>query len=187
MIRKLRAGACGVLVAATAAIGGESILPRAGHAQHVNARPSGEAGAWRYIGGDAGHTRSTPLDQINPSNFGDLEIDWTWSSASFGAAPPRSTPVYADGKLFTVAGPRRHVVALDAETGEVVWAFREPSTFRWEYSMRAAWGKGGSAMVRPFPVSSGAPPATAATPNSREMAAAQNSDGGSQDNAHTPR
>ncbi|HSH75610.1 MAG TPA: PQQ-binding-like beta-propeller repeat protein [Longimicrobiales bacterium] len=142
MIRKLRAGACGVLVAATAAIGGESILPRAGHAQHVNARPSGEAGAWRYIGGDAGHTRSTPLDQINPSNFGDLEIDWTWSSASFGAAPPRSTPVYADGKLFTVAGPRRHVVALDAETGEVVWAFREPSTFRWEYSMRAAWGKG---------------------------------------------
>ena len=84
-------------------------------AQHVNDRPEAEPGAWPYIGGGAGHTRSTPLNQIDASNFDDLEEEWTWSNASFGATPPRSTPVYTGGKLFTVAGPRRHVVALDHE------------------------------------------------------------------------
>jgi quinoprotein glucose dehydrogenase len=50
--------------------------------------------------------------------------------------------VYADGKLFTVAGSRRHVVSIDPVSGETLWSFREPNTFRWEYSMRAPWGKG---------------------------------------------
>lgn len=109
-------------------------------AQHVNDRPS--PGDWRYIGGDAGHTRSTPLNQINPENFENLEVEWNWSDASFGSTPPRSTPVYANGMLFTVAGARRHVVAIDPISGETLWSFREPNTFRWEYSMRAPWGKG---------------------------------------------
>ena len=108
--------------------------------QHANDRTLPEE--WRYIGGDAGHTRSTPLRQIDRSNFGDLEIEWIWRDASFGTTPPRSTPVYAGGKLFTVAGARRHVVAIDPASGETLWSFREPNTFRWEYSMRAPWGKG---------------------------------------------
>jgi glucose dehydrogenase len=110
------------------------------YGQHVNQRDNPEE--WRFIGGDAGHTRSTPLDQINPANFEDLEVEWEWNDASFGSSPPRSTPVYADGKLFTVAGSRRHVVAIDPISGETLWSFREPNTFRWEYSMRAPWGKG---------------------------------------------
>lgn len=110
-------------------------------AQHVNDRP-GSPEEWRYIGGDAGHTRSTPLDQIDAANFENLEVEWSWSDSSFGTTPPRATPVYANGKLFTVAGARRHVVAIDPVSGETLWTFREPNTFRWEYSMRAAWGKG---------------------------------------------
>ena len=35
--------------------------------------PGTENGEWRYLGGDAGHTRSSTLDQINASNFEDLE------------------------------------------------------------------------------------------------------------------
>jgi quinoprotein glucose dehydrogenase len=31
-------------------------------------------GEWRHYGGDAGHTRYSPLDQINASNFNDLAI-----------------------------------------------------------------------------------------------------------------
>jgi quinoprotein glucose dehydrogenase len=125
-----------------AALGVLLTTPLPGVTQHVNDRPESEPGGWPYIGGDAGHTRSTPLSQIDASNFGDLEEEWTWSSASFGATPPRPTPVFAGGKLFTVAGPRRHVVAVDPSTGETLWTFREPNTFRWEYSMRAPWGKG---------------------------------------------
>jgi len=110
--------------------------------QHVNDRPGAESAEWRYIGGDAGHTRSTPLAEINVENFEDMEVEWTWEDNSFGTTSPRSTPVYADGKLFTVAGSRRHVVAIDPASGETLWSFREPHTFRQEYSMRAAWGKG---------------------------------------------
>jgi len=116
------------------------VLTPVANAQHVNERA--DPADWLYIGGDAGHTRSTPLDQIDSLNFENLEIEWTWNDTSFGSSPPRSTPIYANGKLFTVAGPRRHVVSIDPASGETLWTFREPNTFRWEYSMRAAWGKG---------------------------------------------
>ena len=54
----------------------------------------------------------------------------------------RSTPIYAEGKLFGVAGYRRTVVAMDPATGETLWTFREPPTKRWEDSMRKNYGKG---------------------------------------------
>ena len=44
--------------------------------------------------------------------------------------------------LYTVAGPRRHVVALDPANGELLWSYREPNTYRYEYSMRKDYGKG---------------------------------------------
>ncbi len=34
--------------------------------------PGIESGQWTFLGGDAWHTRYTPADQINASNFGDL-------------------------------------------------------------------------------------------------------------------
>ena len=97
---------------------------------------------WTHLGGDAHHTRYTPATNITPENFGELKEAWVWDGASFDAARGRSTPSYVDGKLFTVAGPRRHVVAMDPATGETLWSYREPNTFRWEYSMRKDYGKG---------------------------------------------
>jgi quinoprotein glucose dehydrogenase len=47
-----------------------------------------------------------------------------------------------DGRLITVTGERRHVIALDPATGELLWSFTEPNTFRYEYSMRKGYGKG---------------------------------------------
>jgi glucose dehydrogenase len=97
---------------------------------------------WTHLGGDAHHTRSTPASNITPQNFGELQAAWVWDGASFDARSGRSTPSYVDGKLFTVAGPRRHVIAIDPTSGETLWSYREPNTFRWEYSMRADYGKG---------------------------------------------
>jgi len=97
---------------------------------------------WTHLGGDANHTRYTPANNITPQNFGELKEAWVWDGASFDAASGRSTPSYVDGKLFTVAGPRRHVVAMDPMSGETLWSYREPNTFRWEYSMRQDYGKG---------------------------------------------
>ena len=97
---------------------------------------------WTTLGNDYAHTRSTAAAQITPENFGDLEVAWTWDGASFEAQSGRSTPSLINGKLFTVAGARRHVVAIDPKSGATIWSYREPDTGRWDYSMRADYGKG---------------------------------------------
>ncbi|MEQ8953207.1 MAG: PQQ-binding-like beta-propeller repeat protein, partial [Gammaproteobacteria bacterium] len=97
---------------------------------------------WVTLAGDFAHTRSTPADQITPANFGELEVAWVWDGASFEAQSGRSTPSYINGRLYTVAGARRHVVAIDPKTGTTIWSYREPDTGRWQYSMRADYGKG---------------------------------------------
>ena len=99
-------------------------------------------GEWHYLGGDSAHTRYSPAGEITAENFADLEEAWIWDGASFNAASGRSTPSYIDGVLYTVAGPRRHVVAIDPATGETIWSYREPNTRRHEYSMRKDYGKG---------------------------------------------
>lgn len=106
------------------------------------AAPGTENGEWHYLGGDSAHTRYSPAEQINKENFGDLEEAWIWDGASFDAQSGRSTPSYINGRLYTVAGPRRHVVAIDPASGETLWSYREPNTARWEYSMRQDYGKG---------------------------------------------
>ena len=104
--------------------------------------PGTTNGDWTFLGGDAWHTRYAPAAEINASNFEDLEIAWRWDASSFGPSTPRATPSLVEGKLITVTGDRRHVVALDPATGDLLWSFTEPNTPRFEYSMRAGYGKG---------------------------------------------
>ena len=111
----------------------------------IDAQGAAPRGEWRYIGGDAWHTRYLPLDQINASNFEDLQIAWVWRGDNFGPAVDyvfRSTPIYVDGILYTVAGQRRSVAAIDPRTGETLWIYREPNTTRYERGMRNNYGKG---------------------------------------------
>ena len=112
----------------------------------AHAQSGGEpAGEWRYIGGDAHHTRYSPLDQITAANFEKLEVAWTWRGDNFGPQVDhifRSTPIYVDGVLYTVAGQRRTVAAIDPATGETLWVYREPHTTRFDRGMRNNYGKG---------------------------------------------
>jgi glucose dehydrogenase len=105
-----------------------------------------ENGEWRYLGGDAGNTRAAPqLDQIDASNFAELQVAWIWRGDNYGPSveyTARATPVYVDGVLYTVFGQRRQVVAIDAATGETLWTFREPETMRYLRSPRTDFGKG---------------------------------------------
>ena len=107
--------------------------------------PASPAGEWRYIGGDVHHTRYSALDQITAANFEKLEVAWTWRGDNFGSEVDhifRSTPIYVDGVLYTVAGQRRTVAAIDPGTGETLWVYREPHTTRFDRGMRNNYGKG---------------------------------------------
>ncbi|MDA1372395.1 MAG: PQQ-binding-like beta-propeller repeat protein [Proteobacteria bacterium] len=97
---------------------------------------------WFTLGNDYAHTRYSAASEINAENFSELEVAWEWDGASLGAVSGRSTPSYINGTLYTVAGSRRHVVAIDPKTGETLWTYRLPNTERWAYSMRADYGKG---------------------------------------------
>ena len=102
-------------------------------------------GEWRYQSADAWGTRYSPLTQINASNFNDLEEAWIWRGDNFGPEQEllfKATPQYINGTLYTVAGHRRTVAAIDPGTGETLWTYREPNTTRWERSMRQVYGKG---------------------------------------------
>ena len=118
---------------------GVLLLP-AGGAQAQG--PGVENGQWTYLGGDAWHTRYTPADEITRDNFDELTMLWEFDAGSFGPSTSRATPSYVDGKLITVMGERRHVIALNPKTGEMLWSFTEPNTHRYEYSMRKGYGKG---------------------------------------------
>ena len=97
---------------------------------------------WKNIAGNDMGQRYSSLDQIDPDNFENLEVAWVWDGSDYPAVNARATPIYVDGMLISVAGEKRHTYAIDAGTGEKIWEYVEPETFRWEYSMRKNHGKG---------------------------------------------
>ena len=102
-------------------------------------------GEWPTYGGDLGHTRYAPLDQIDASNFSRLEIAWRFKTDSLG--PNRefnfqSTPLMVDGVIYSTAGSRRAVVALDAGNGELLWIHRLDEGERGQVAPRQLSGRG---------------------------------------------
>jgi quinoprotein glucose dehydrogenase len=113
---------------------------RATGSQHAGT----ENGEWRYWGGDEGSSRYSPLEQIDAGNAGALEIAWRWKAANYGPEPDfiyRATPLKIGDRLYTVAGQRRAVVAIDPATGETLWMWRMRDNPRWETSTRKNYGK----------------------------------------------
>src|SRR5579862_5952861 len=111
----------------------------------VDAQTGAKNGEWRTYGGDLANTRYSPLDQINASNFNRLQIAWRFNTASLGPAPEfnlEATPLMARGVLYSVAGSRRDVVALDAATGELLWIHREDEGRRGQAAPRRLSGRG---------------------------------------------
>jgi glucose dehydrogenase len=102
-------------------------------------------GEWTTYGGDLGNTRYAPLDQINAQNFSKLEIAWRFKTENLGPRPEfnfESTPLMARGVVYSTAGTRRAVVALDAATGEMRWMHSENEGPRGEAAPRQLSGRG---------------------------------------------
>ena len=94
-------------------------------------------GQWRSYGGDQGHSKYSPLDQINEDNVGSLRIAWTWTSVdeelkernqliregpAFRTYAYEVTPLMVDGVLYTTTSLGQ-VAAIDPTTGETLWSY----------------------------------------------------------------
>lgn len=100
---------------------------------------------WLNNRGDLASTSYSPLDQINRDTVKSLRIAWRWKGDNFGPTPEyyyRVTPIMADGVLYTTAGVRRTVVALDATTGETLWMYRLDEGARGASGPRRSSGRG---------------------------------------------
>lgn len=114
-------------------------------AMSVHAQSGAKNGEWRTYGGDLGSTRYAPLEQINAGNFNKLEVAWRFKTDSLGPRPEfkfEATPLVVHGVLYSTAGSRRAVVALDAATGELLWMHSENEGVRGTYAPRQLSGHG---------------------------------------------
>ena len=100
-------------------------------------------GEWRYWGADAWSTRYSALDQINAQNFDSLQVAWQWNAGQYGEDEYyRTTPLYANGRLFTVATNRRDAFAIDPATGKTLWQWGIKEGIRWQKAPRQFAGRG---------------------------------------------
>ena len=111
----------------------------------VHAQTGTKNGEWQNYGGDLASTRYAPLDQINADNFNKLTVAWRFKTDSLGPRPEfkfESTPLMVHGVLYSTAGSRRDVVALDAATGELLWMHSENEGDRGANAPRQLSGHG---------------------------------------------
>ena len=118
--------ACGVLTAVASPSPAAALLDLKRPSCASTATSGG--GDWPSMNHDLRNTRSQPdEDAIGVANAGDLEPAWSFDGASVGATGGmRSTPIVAGGCVYIglgqgYLGDRGDVIALNADTGELVW------------------------------------------------------------------
>ena len=108
-------------------------------------KPSILNGEWPDYSGDLRGWRYSPLDQIDATNFNQLQVAWRFKTDNLGPRPEyklEGTPVMAKGVLYTTGGTRRSIVALDGRTGELNWAHSLREGRRAAVSPRQLSGRG---------------------------------------------
>jgi quinoprotein glucose dehydrogenase len=129
-----------VVVAATSLV--FSVGGSGARAQGGTAKPGTN---WPTYGGNLASQRYSPADQITKDNFNKLEIAWRLKTDFLGPRPDTlysATPLFVDGVLYTTAGMRRAVTALDAATGEMRWMHSEDEGVRGRNAPRQGAGRG---------------------------------------------
>src|ERR1700686_1253887 len=116
-----------------------------GQATAWGQQPSTKNGEWPMYTADLRGSKYSPLDQINASNFNKLEVAWRFKTDNLGPRPEyklEGTPIMVKGVVYTTGGTRRSVVALDAKTGELLWAYSLREGTRAAIAPRQLSGRG---------------------------------------------
>ena len=81
---------------------------------------------WSVYGGDKGANRYSALDQIDRSNVDQLEMAWTYHTGDKRESPRFSVmecnPIVVDDVMYVTSAGLK-VIALRANSGEVIWRF----------------------------------------------------------------
>jgi quinoprotein glucose dehydrogenase len=78
------------------------------------------------VNGGPDNIRYSPLMRITRENVGRLEVAWSYDSKdAFKDSEMQSNPIIVDGVLYATT-PKLRVIALNAATGQEMWAF-DPS------------------------------------------------------------
>jgi outer membrane protein assembly factor BamB len=100
------------------------------------AQTGAQNGEWRTYGGDLGHTKYSPLDQITRDNVKNLRIAWRWLSIDEPLKARidlpntlrgpmylnEATPLMVHGVLYTSTAFSQ-IAAIDARTGKTLWSY----------------------------------------------------------------
>ena len=134
-----------LLVAALSVVVGFVWIATTGASGDSGAQPSTKNGEWPQYTADLKGTKYSPLDQVNASNFNKLEVAWRFKTDNLGTRPEyklEGTPLMIKGVLYATAGTRRSVIAMDAKTGELMWAHSMREGMRAAIAPRQLSGRG---------------------------------------------
>jgi quinoprotein glucose dehydrogenase len=84
---------------------------------------------WPNYGNDSGGTRYSAAKEIDRSNVDHLQIAWTYRTGALEAktemirkATFEATPILVEDKLY-LSTPYNHVLALDPQSGKLLWEY----------------------------------------------------------------
>jgi glucose dehydrogenase len=91
----------------------------------TNAQTQGQAIEWKDWGGNSARMHYSPLNQITATNVSGLKPAWVWDSGKFGRTW-EITPLMIDGLLYLSESQSGDIIALEPETGKLVWRANAP-------------------------------------------------------------
>ena len=114
-------------------------------AQPPAAPTSGATLSWPTYGANLASHRYSAADQITKDNFNTLQVAWRLKTDFLGPRPDTlysATPLLVDRVLYTTAGMRRAVIALNPTSGEMLWMHGEDEGRRGQNAIRNGAGRG---------------------------------------------
>src|SRR5262245_48775165 len=85
--------------------------------------PPSPSKEWRAVGGAPGYMHYSPLNAINRKNVAKLKVAWTYDTGdAFDVSEMQCNPIVVGGLLYATT-PKLRLLALDAATGKLRWAF----------------------------------------------------------------
>ena len=101
----------------------------------INEEKATPEGDWRHHGGNHNSDKYAPLDQIDGSNFSELELAWRYRSPdldlpedlAYPTGDYRAVPLVVNGIMY-VNSNHGIISALNSATGEELWVF-DPKSY----------------------------------------------------------